>query len=1314
VATFTRSKSARAPEVLQTSEMDCGPAALAALLGAFGIDADLGALREVCATDVDGTSIDVLEEVAVGLGVDAQQVVVPWEQLRAAPELYLPALLLTRTPGGLAHVVCAWRHRRGRVDLVDPAVGRRRVRWANLADEVFVHELEAPTEAWEEYAFSTDARVAFEARLRAGGASRDEARTEVETARQGGALEGGIGGLLSRLDDAERNSSESGAPSIGPGAEPGTVKVRGVVLVRAKGVSEGDTEIAAPLQRVLAGRREQPLAALRRWIGLRRAGTLLALLTGLLAAVAGVGEVLLGREVLEQGVGGGRLLALAAVLAASILVGGAFALQVAAIGRRVENGIFEDLLGRAGRLGEVFSRTRPAGDLAERTHALRELREAIELAGLGVQKGLELLLACVAIVVLAPAAWPAAVLLLAFGILAPAAIVRTLREADLRSRAQGGALAQLLTDVLGGSGGIQAHRAAPVVAAWQVPILGHWKAAATDLARRSVLATVLLSAPSLLLAVGATALATAAGAGSATAFAVLALGFTAAAGTADIAFSTRRLVSLRSVIARLLDALNAPLVDPPAEVPAAGGGGATLDLRGVDVVLGGVPVLRGLDLSLVAGGHVAVVGASGAGKSTLVALLGGWLKPAAGTMTVDGAALEGEALARLRAGTAWSDPTARLRDATALENADEGGYPGAPSAAERLAAVGLAAELLSGEGIGEAGSRLSGSEAQRLRLARALGRPDARLVLLDEALRGLPEDERRALLGRLREVWGSATLLHVTHDPAEALGFDRVLVVADGRLAEDGDPGTLATRPGGRFRALLEAQQSIRLRLEDRERWEPVADLPPIPGAGPDGTEGRGTAPAPAPRVLPLLGVSLAAALVATGLLFLAAAALGDGLGSADPGGLGWLPGVVGLLVASAAATAVGLVADGRLTVAVGEFLRRRALTAQLASDPDRRRAEGIGARLGRVLDLEAVERAVQGAGAVLAVGLAELVGATVALMLMLDPVALLPVVAGIGAGGVLALLIARDGRAENAARRELGTELLHLLLGYRAATIFASPENLERAKTGIIRLRAQEARGDGARALLATALPRLVALALLGLLALDPPATSGGIAAALGAILLALTGLERTALAVADLAIAAPAWSEARPLLQPAPGPREEAGPRDLVEASNGSGALRAVRRPGVADASMSASIAPPPGEDVLFHRSLASNALLATRTWPPEEGQLEELTEILAPLGLAAVVGRMPSGLGQPLGETGWRLSEGERARFSLLRALLARPATVILDDTLSALDVQTAHRVLDHLESLDAGVILLRREADGASAPGTARATPGVALD
>ena len=70
-----------APEVIQTSAMDCGPAALKCLLEGFGVSVSYGRLREACQTSVDGTSIDTLETLAQSLGLDAEQVMMPVDHL---------------------------------------------------------------------------------------------------------------------------------------------------------------------------------------------------------------------------------------------------------------------------------------------------------------------------------------------------------------------------------------------------------------------------------------------------------------------------------------------------------------------------------------------------------------------------------------------------------------------------------------------------------------------------------------------------------------------------------------------------------------------------------------------------------------------------------------------------------------------------------------------------------------------------------------------------------------------------------------------------------------------------------------------------------------------------------------------------------------------------------------------------------------------------------------------------------------------------------------------------------------------------------
>ena len=66
-----------APEVIQTSAMDCGPAALTCLLEGFGIKADYARLQEACHLDLDGTSINTIEQIALTLGLDAEQVMLP-------------------------------------------------------------------------------------------------------------------------------------------------------------------------------------------------------------------------------------------------------------------------------------------------------------------------------------------------------------------------------------------------------------------------------------------------------------------------------------------------------------------------------------------------------------------------------------------------------------------------------------------------------------------------------------------------------------------------------------------------------------------------------------------------------------------------------------------------------------------------------------------------------------------------------------------------------------------------------------------------------------------------------------------------------------------------------------------------------------------------------------------------------------------------------------------------------------------------------------------------------------------------------------
>lgn len=74
------------PEVVQTSAMDCGPASLKSLVEGFGIPISYDRLREACQTDIDGTSIDTLEEIANQIGLDAEQIMVPLDHVLLADD----------------------------------------------------------------------------------------------------------------------------------------------------------------------------------------------------------------------------------------------------------------------------------------------------------------------------------------------------------------------------------------------------------------------------------------------------------------------------------------------------------------------------------------------------------------------------------------------------------------------------------------------------------------------------------------------------------------------------------------------------------------------------------------------------------------------------------------------------------------------------------------------------------------------------------------------------------------------------------------------------------------------------------------------------------------------------------------------------------------------------------------------------------------------------------------------------------------------------------------------------------------------------
>jgi ATP-binding cassette subfamily B protein len=247
-------------------------------------------------------------------------------------------------------------------------------------------------------------------------------------------------------------------------------------------------------------------------------------------------------------------------------------------------------------------------------------------------------------------------------------------------------------------------------------------------------------------------------------------------------------------------------------------------MENVVVQAGGHVILTDLSLAIKAGEHVGIVGSSGAGKSSLVGILLGWHRPTAGRVWIDEQLLQGAQLRQLRRETAWVDPAIQIWNRSMLENLQYGAPESdiaVNQALEKANLFNVLERLPNGMQtfLGEGGGLVSGGEGQRVRLGRAILRPDVRLVILDEPFRGLDRPQRRQLLSQAREHWKDATLICITHDVGDTQEFERVLVIEDGRLIEDDAPAKLIEQPNSRYQQFIKAEKAVREELWSSNDW---------------------------------------------------------------------------------------------------------------------------------------------------------------------------------------------------------------------------------------------------------------------------------------------------------------------------------------------------------------------------------------------------------------------------------------------------------------------------------------------------------------
>jgi ATP-binding cassette subfamily B protein len=223
-----------------------------------------------------------------------------------------------------------------------------------------------------------------------------------------------------------------------------------------------------------------------------------------------------------------------------------------------------------------------------------------------------------------------------------------------------------------------------------------------------------------------------------------------------------------------------------------------------------VAALEDFSLKVSPGETVAVVGPSGAGKSTLFQLAERFYDPEVGTVRIDGVVLTSADPSEFRQRISLVPQDTVLFAASARDNLRYGQWDASDdaiwAAAEKANAAGFLRELPEGleTYLGEGGARLSGGQRQRLAIARALLR-DSPILLLDEATSALDAESEKLVQDALERLMVGRTTIVIAHRLATVRSADRIIVMDQGRIVEEGDHATLSAA-GGLYARLASLQ----------------------------------------------------------------------------------------------------------------------------------------------------------------------------------------------------------------------------------------------------------------------------------------------------------------------------------------------------------------------------------------------------------------------------------------------------------------------------------------------------------------------------
>jgi ATP-binding cassette, subfamily B, bacterial len=293
---------------------------------------------------------------------------------------------------------------------------------------------------------------------------------------------------------------------------------------------------------------------------------------------------------------------------------------------------------------------------------------------------------------------------------------------------------------------------------------------------------------------------------------VCTLGISILSATRDLAVA---LVDVTQHMARLSESLSTLLVphqlrDTPEAVPLVHKGAAVAFEHVQFQYPGGRHVFKDLSLNIQPGERVGLIGPSGGGKSTLVTLLQRFYDVDGGRILIDGQDIAHVTQNSLRQAISTVPQDTALFNRSLLENIRYGRPEATDEEVAEAAAAARCSSFISKlpQGfetiVGDRGLKLSGGQRQRISIARAFLK-NAPILVLDEATSALDTEVEEAIRDALARLMEGRTVIAIAHRLSTLRNFDRILVMKDGQLIEDGPPEILLKRDGA-YRKMVDRE----------------------------------------------------------------------------------------------------------------------------------------------------------------------------------------------------------------------------------------------------------------------------------------------------------------------------------------------------------------------------------------------------------------------------------------------------------------------------------------------------------------------------